>query len=98
MKPIQEMVIFVEPDCVACARVLEAATLLRQQGVVARLIVIDRLRDPESCAKYGVVIYPAVFINGRLAFYGEFSPHDVKRFVKQESVSLIHSQLLQEYL
>ena len=82
MKPIKEMVVLVEPDCIACVRVLETATVLRQKGIVARLLVLNRLYDSESCRKYNVVIYPAVFINGRLAFYGEFTMEDALRFVK----------------
>ena len=72
MSPIREMVVLVEPDCIACVRVLETATVLCQRGIVANLIVLNRLHNPDSCRKFGVVIFPAVFINGRLAFYGEF--------------------------
>ncbi|MBI1804866.1 MAG: thioredoxin family protein [Ignavibacteriae bacterium] len=85
MKPIHEMIVLVEPDCLSCVRALETANVLRQRGVVANLIVINRIDDPDSCRKFGVVIFPAVYINGRLAFYGEFSVEDAQRFA-QDSV------------
>lgn len=83
VEQIEEMVVLVEPDCIACVRVLETVMVLRQRGLVANVVVLDRLRDPERCRTYGVVIYPAVFINWRLAFYGEFSTEDALRFVKR---------------
>ena len=82
MKPIHEMIVIVEPDCVACVRVLETAAVLRQRGIVANLVVYNRLHDPDSCQKFGVVIFPAVFINGHLAFYGEFSMEDAMQFAE----------------
>ena len=82
MKPIQEMVVLVEPNCTACLRVLQTAGVLRDQGVVTNLVVLNRTDDPDKCRKFGAVIFPAVFINGRLAFYGEFSTEDAKRFLE----------------
>ena len=82
MNPIHEMVVLVEPDCVACVRVLETASALHRRGIVANLLVLNRADDPESSRKYGVVIFPAVFINGHLAFYGEFSMEDAVQFAE----------------
>ena len=82
MNSIHEMVVLVEPDCLACVRVLEIASTLHQCGIVTKLVVLNRADDPESSRKYNVVIFPAVFINGRLAFYGEFSADDALRFVQ----------------
>ena len=87
MKPIQEMVILVEPDCVACVRVLHTAGILRDRGIVINLVVLNRINDPDKCRKLGVVIFPAVFINGRLAFYGEFSTEDAMRFLEHSQKS-----------
>jgi predicted thioredoxin/glutaredoxin len=83
MKPIHEMVVLVEPDCIACVRVLETASGLHRRGIVAKLIVVNRADEPEASHKYGVVIFPAVFIDGRLAFYGEFSVDDDLEFVER---------------
>jgi predicted thioredoxin/glutaredoxin len=82
MNPIQEMVVLVEPECVACVRVLETASALHRRGIIARLVVLNRAVDPESSTRYGAVIFPAIFIDGRLAFYGEFSIEDALRFVE----------------
>ncbi len=82
MKSIQEMVLLVEPDCVACLRVLQTAGALHNRGIVSNLIVLDSVDDPDKCRKFGVAIFPAVFINGHLAFYGEFSLDDAIQFVK----------------
>jgi len=87
MKPIQEMVVLVEPDCVACVRVLHTAGALRDQGIVTNLVVLNRIDDPDKCRKFGIVIFPAVFINGRLAFYGEFSMEDAIRFLEHSQKS-----------
>jgi predicted thioredoxin/glutaredoxin len=85
MKPIHEMIVLVEPDCRSCERVLETAEVLHRCGIVANLIVLNRIDNPDSCGKFGVIIFPAVYINGRLAFYGEFSVEDAQRFA-QDSV------------
>jgi glutaredoxin len=83
MKPIHEMVVLVEPGCIPCVRVLETASALHRRGTVAKLIVLNRADEPEASRKYGVVIFPAVFIDGRLAFYGEFSIEDTLGFVER---------------
>ncbi len=75
----------VEPECVACVRVLKTAQRLREVGVLGSLIVLDRCTDPDACNEYGAVIFPAVFINGHLAFYGEFSQEEAVRFAQQSS-------------
>ena len=87
MKPIQEMVVLIEPDCVACVRVLHTAGVLRDRGIVTNLVVLNRMDNPDKCRKFGIVIFPAVFINGRLAFYGEFSMEDAIRFLEHSQKS-----------
>ncbi len=89
MKPIHEMVVLVEPDCVACLRVLRTARMLRDERIVANLVVINRIEDPDTCRKFGAVIFPAVFIDGRLAFYGEFSMEDAFHFVENSQTSQV---------
>jgi predicted thioredoxin/glutaredoxin len=81
------MIVFVEPDCVLCERVLETVAVLREQDIVADIVIFDRSVDPESCMKFGVFIFPAVYIDGQLAFYGEFSIEDAKRFINHRSHS-----------
>ena len=63
MKLIHEMVVLVEPDCVACVRVLETAKALRQRGIVANLVVLNWLHDPDTCEKFGVVIFFPQFLS-----------------------------------
>lgn len=82
MKPIHEMVVLVEPNCIACVRVLHIARILRDKGIVSNLLIIDRIDDPATSRNYGVVVFPATFINGHLAFYGEFSIEGVNRFLR----------------
>jgi hypothetical protein len=80
MTPIHEMIVFVENRCDVCKRVLVTAKLLHEQHLIADLVTINNDTDPIKCREYGVVIYPAVFINRRLAFYGEFSPEEALSF------------------
>ena len=87
MKPIHEMVVLIEPDCVACVRVLHTAGILRDRGIVTNLVVLNRIDDPDKCGKFGIVIFPAVFINGHLAFYGELSMEDAIRFLEHSQKS-----------
>ena len=47
MTPIQEMVVLVEPDCVACVRVLHTAGVLRDRGIVTNLVVLNRIDDSD---------------------------------------------------
>ena len=83
MKPIHEILVFVEPECVSCERVLNTVKVVKRNFKVDHLIVIDRSSDPEYCLKFGVIIFPATFINGRLAFYGEFSVEEAQRFAQK---------------
>jgi hypothetical protein len=82
MNTMHEMVVLVEPDCAACGRVLETASALHRRGIVGKLVVLNRVFDPDASRRYGAVIFPAVFLNGRLAFYGEFSLEDAAHFVE----------------
>lgn len=81
MKLIEEMLVFVEENCLPCDRVLETVKTLSQMEIVSKVRIFNRNIDPYTCQQFGVLIFPAVFINGRLAFYGEFSVEDAKRFV-----------------
>jgi hypothetical protein len=85
MKPGREMIVLVEPDCIACVRAVRTAGILRNKGIVTNLVIINRIDEPERCRNYGAVIFPATFIDGRLAFYGEFFVEDVDRLLVQGS-------------
>ncbi len=80
---INRMMIFIEPDCTSCERVVETATTLYRYGFLRDLVVINRTNKPEVCAEFGVMIYPTVYINGKLAFYGEFTIEDAIKYAKQ---------------
>jgi hypothetical protein len=81
------MVVFVEPNCVACVRALRTASILHDKGIVTNLVIINRIDDPVKCRQFGVVIFPATFIDECLAFYGEFSVEDVDRFLGRRTAS-----------
>ena len=83
MKPIHEIRVFVEPKCVSCERVLNTVKVIKLNFKVEQLVVINRAADPEYCRKFGILIFPATFINGRLAFYGEFSVEEAQRFAQK---------------
>jgi len=74
-----DMIVFIEPNCSACDRVIATAGEFRRLGVVGHLTVFDRTDDPSTCESYGVYIYPSTYVNGRLAFHGEFTPEDFLR-------------------
>ena len=82
---IFEMIVFVEPDCNACMRVLEIARTMHKSRLINRLIIINSAENPEACGKYGVLIYPAVFIDGELTFYGEFTIEDALKYAKNKT-------------
>jgi glutaredoxin len=83
MKPIHEILVFVEPECVSCERVLNTVKVIKLNFEVDQLVVINRAADPEYCRRLGVIIFPATFINGQLAFYGEFSAEEAQRFAQK---------------
>ena len=81
IKAIDEIMVFVEPNCLACERVLQTIRTLQKNALVERLEIINRYEDPAMCERFGIVIYPATFIYGKLAYYGEFSVDDVKEYL-----------------
>lgn len=70
---INKMLIYVEPDCLACEKVIMTAKEMYKQQLIMNLLIIDRIEYPELCREAGIIIYPAVFIEGELIFYGEFT-------------------------
>jgi len=82
MTESREMVVLVEAGCRACVKAVRTAVLLRELGIVTGLVVIDRSDDPGRFREFGVSILPAVFINRRLAVYGEFSVDDIRQLCR----------------
>ena len=92
MKSIEEILVFIEDKCLPCERVIKTVERLHTVCLVNKVRIFNRNTDPQSCHKFGVRIFPTVFINGRLAFYGEFSVEDVQRFIHhsvQESLKTV---------
>lgn len=81
MAPVEEILVFVEDNCVACDRVVNIVYAFQRKGTIKRIKVINRNSDPQACA--GVVIFPATFIDGVLTFYGEFPEDDFWLFLNR---------------
>src|SRR4030065_419956 len=80
IKAIDEIMVFIEPNCSGCERVLQTIRVLQENARVERLEIINRSEDPALCERFGIVIFPATFVDGQLAFYGEFSLDEVKEY------------------
>jgi len=64
--------VFIEQGCSSCARVTSLVEdVIRDTGASIRTIL--RETNPQEFGVRNVVICPATFVNGKLAFYGEFS-------------------------
>ena len=70
---INKMLVYVEPDCKACEKVMSTVKEMYRRKLIKNLLIINRLDYPELCREAGIIIYPAVFIEGELIFYGEFT-------------------------
>ena len=69
--------VFVEQGCSSCARVTSLVEdVIRDTGASIRTIL--RETHPAEFSERNVVICPATFVNGKLAFYGEFSAESFK--------------------
>lgn len=76
--------VFVEENCSACGAVL--ALLERSlAGLPLMKKVFNRDMNRKEFQSRGITILPATFINGQLAFYGEFSESDFHRQFKRLS-------------
>ena len=81
--------VFIERGCSSCARVTNLVEdVIRDTDASIRTIL--RETNPQQFAERNVVICPATFINGKLAFYGEFSAGSLK---KRLQMPIINSQL-----
>ena len=82
MMMITEMKVLVEPNCRACENVLRVVDEMYNDGLINKLIIINRKDEPEECLKYSVLVYPAVYIDDELIFYGEFTIDDTLKYAK----------------
>ena len=82
---IDKMMVYVEPDCRSCEKVKMTVEKMYRQKLIMDLLIINRTEQPELCNDAGIVIYPAVFIDGELTFYGEFSIEDALKYTKPSS-------------
>lgn len=82
---IDKMMVYVEPDCKSCEKVKITVEKMYRQKLITNLLIINRTEYPELCSDAGIVIYPAVFIDGELTFYGEFSIEDALKYAKPSS-------------
>ena len=81
-KVINNMKVFVENDCRACENVLRVVNEMNKNRLISKLIIINRENDPEECLNYKILVYPAVYINDELIFYGEFTIDDALKYAK----------------
>ena len=74
MKNVQVDVIGVNPPCARCKKteenVRKAATKLSQEGIEVEVAKLD-ITAKETIAKYGVLMSPAIAINGVVKVMGK---------------------------
>ena len=71
--------VFTEDGCESCERVIELVqTLTGVPDLIVR--VYERVADKEMFNARGVVICPATCIDGKLAFYGEFTTDQLRGY------------------
>lgn len=81
-KLICEMKVFIEQNCKACENVLRVVEVMKNDGLINKLIIINREDDPKECLNYNVLVYPAVYIDDELIFYGEFTIGDALKYAQ----------------
>ncbi len=78
--------VFIEDGCESCERVTDMVTRFASDGDIM-VRVYERRKDIEMFYERGVVICPATCINGKLAFYGEFSVNELQEYVSKKEPS-----------
>jgi predicted thioredoxin/glutaredoxin len=84
-----EIMVFIEDDCSACEKVLRIFNRLLRKDSSIELRIFNYNQDRSPFNKYKVSIVPAIFVNGRLKFYGEFNLlelRDILRSNQQKSL------------
>jgi len=82
MKPLS-VDVFVEDNCRSCDEVLEMMDSLSTEHRF-NLNVYDRHRHQSAFRDRSVIIFPATFVNNKLAFYGSFSKEDFSRYLQSQ--------------
>ncbi len=72
-----EVFVFSEDNCPACEKVLAVLKSALEDNNSVEMKIFNRDHDISTFEKYRVFILPAVFINGKLQFYGEFQASDL---------------------
>ena len=84
-------VIGVQPPCKRCAtaqkNAQEAASRLKKEGIEVTIKKLD-ISSKETITKYGVILSPALAVNGQVRVAGRIpSPDEIVRIVKQTAPS-----------
>lgn len=73
--------VFIEPDCKACISVMYSIREVQSQLSI-NVKVYRRDVDREVFRDRNVIITPAIFIDGKLIFYGEVSPEKIREKIQ----------------
>jgi thioredoxin-like negative regulator of GroEL len=80
---MKEIIVFVDDDCRSCEKIVEKMRRLAQEDGAVNLRVVHRREQPSLAAEYRVQIVPAVYVNGKLRFYGEVTREEIQHSFKQ---------------
>jgi hypothetical protein len=79
-QPSVPVEIFLERRCRSSALVLEAV-YEAADSILMNVCVLFRDRDVLEFHRRGVVVCPATFIGGKLAFYGVMTSEEIRQFI-----------------
>ncbi|MGB9622359.1 MAG: thioredoxin family protein [Candidatus Bathyarchaeia archaeon] len=88
MKVINVEVIGVDPPCPRCKATEEnskkAAKKLEEEGVKVNVVKLN-ISAPETVSKYGILMSPAIAVNGKVKIMGKVpDPGVVERILREE--------------
>jgi len=88
LKTLKVEVIGVDPPCWICRQTEEnakkAAKKLEEEGVVVEVVKLN-ISAEETVSKYGVLMSPAVAVNGVVKIMGRFpDPGMIERILRKE--------------
>ncbi|MGQ9543119.1 MAG: thioredoxin family protein [Candidatus Bathyarchaeia archaeon] len=80
-------VIGVDPPCKRCAATQnnaeKAASILKSEGIEVTVKKLD-IASKETVSKYGVILSPALAVNGKVRVAGRIpSPEEIVRIIKE---------------
>lgn len=87
MKEVKVEVIGPEPSCVRCQtakKIVEnAAKKLEQAGIIVKIEKVNII-SKEILSRYGVLVSPAIAVNGKVRFMGRVpSEEEIVRLIKE---------------